>query len=666
KMSDLGFEDIELVTNERPIHVLAISARTNAALLQLVQSYRDWLDSAIEAELPDICFSASVGRSHFNYRLALAAADLPQLRQQLEHYLNGDSSTISPRPTQTHNKIAFLFAGQGSQYPDMGRELYDTEPLFRQAIARCAEVLAVEGINLLDVLYGDKADGINNSKFNVQNPSHSPIHSTAFAQPALFAVEYALAQLWLAWGIEPDGVMGHSLGEYVAACIAGVFSLEDGLRLVAARGRLMQALPAGGGMVAVMAPVDRLSAMLPSGVAVAAVNGSAATVISGELSALDSVTATLTEQGIKTKPLQVSHAFHSTLMTPMLAAFREIAKMVSYAPPQLELVSNLTGQVVDVANADYWVNHVCQPVQFAAGMKTLAAEGYNTFIEMGPKPVLSAMGQACLPDLEALWLPSLRPAADWQTLLTSLGELYVAGATIDWAGFDRSHPRRIVALPNYPFQRQRYWVDIPHAPTPPLTHSPNTHPLLGSPLPLAGEAVRYFQAQLSHGSPTYLSDHRVFGAVVVPAAGYLESAIAAARSSMSKPLVLCNISLLKALILTESESVLVQTVITHLAEEVSTFEIFSQTDPSASTWQCHAKGRIEPGVIKLPAISLVAKQKELSTEIAPATFYDSYQQRGISYGPEFRILKKIRCGLGEALAQIHLTDQQLAALKHYH
>ncbi|MEM9768798.1 MAG: type I polyketide synthase, partial [Cyanobacteria bacterium P01_D01_bin.71] len=547
KVANLDAEEAELATHQRPLHVLALSARSDAALRQLVERYRDWLEASSEGKLAEICFSASVGRSHFNRRLALITADRPQLRQQLEAYLNGDffPEIISHLPTPPHHKIAFLFTGQGSQYPGMGRELYDTEPVFRQALDQCAEILAEEGVDLLEGLYGGKGignreQGIGNREQGTgENPAtispsphlptsesiQPPIHSTALAQPALFAVEYALAQLWFSWGIEPDGVMGHSIGEYVAACLAGVFSLEAGLRLVAARGRLMQALPAGGGMVAVLAAPEQLSPRLPEGVAIAAINGPAATVLSGELAVLESVVEKLTQLGIKTKFLEVSHAFHSALMEPMLAEFRQVANTVNFDPPQIELISNVTGKptTTAVATPDYWVSHVRQAVQFAAGMQTLATENYDTFIEIGPKPLLSAMGEACLPTIEALWLPSLRPEANWQTLLTSLGQLYVSGAAIDWAGFDRSHSRHMVRLPNYPFQRQRYWVDALPAPLHCRTVAPS-HPLLGAALPLAGETVRYFQAQLHQNSPAYLQDHQVFGAVVMPAAGYLASA----------------------------------------------------------------------------------------------------------------------------------------------
>ncbi|MDB9527376.1 SDR family NAD(P)-dependent oxidoreductase [Oscillatoria sp. CS-180] len=671
KLPDLTFRAAELRDSQRPLHLLALSARSDEALRQLVQRYRDWLNSGVEAELPNIAFSANVGRSHFNHRCALIAADLPHLRQQLDNLLDTPPAPTSLTQGALHHKIAFLFTGQGSQYPNMGRELYDTEPVFQQALDRCADLLTAEGIDLLDALYGSETQ--NSDSPNPQPPT--PLHQTAYTQPALFALEYALAQLWLAWGIEPDGVMGHSLGEYVAACLAGVFSLEDGLRLVATRGRLMQALPVGGGMVAVKAARDRLSPILPPDISIAAINGPEATVISGEQSALASVTATLTEQGIKTQPLPVSHAFHSALMEPMMADFKEVASTVSYRPPQLELVSNITGQITstEIASADYWVQHVRQSVQFAAGMETLAAEDYNTFIEIGPKPVLSVMGQACLPEVDTLWLPSLRPDADWQTLLTSLGKLYMLGATIDWAGFDRAYPRRIVQVPNYPFQRQRYWVetDLPgkasglaSLPEPSLT-SPS-HPLLGSPLPLAGETVRYFQSQVSQDTPVYLKEHQIFGAVVMPAAGYLEIAIAAAHSLPYPSLTLCDVSFPKALVLSKLETVLIQTVLTPRSTEQFKFEIFSQTASSASTWQCNATGEIESTSPVLTAFSITAKQEELTNEISLDVFYSLYQAWGICYGPEFRVLQRIWRRPGEALAQVCLSNRQQADSEHYH
>ena len=693
----------DLVWRDRPLHLLTLSARNETALRQLVQRYQDELDGYNQATLPDICFSANVGRSHFNHRLALVAADFPQLRQQLAAFLDRSLSpeVAAHSRAQARRKIAFLFTGQGSQYLNMGRALYKHEPVFRREIDRCAGILAGEGIALLEVLYGEtenREQGIGNRSDGVMElgsdgvtplphypitplpipPSPHRLNQTIHVQPTLFALEYALAQLWLSWGIEPDGVMGHSIGEYVAACVAGVFSLEDGLRLVAARGRLMQALPSGGGMVAVMASAEQVAALLPEGISIAAVNGPEATVISGDLIGLADEVAVLEAEGFKCQALQVSHAFHSTLMEPMLAEFRAVAKTVGYVQPQIELISNVTGQLTDIANADYWVNHVRQPVQFAAGMNTLAAQSYDTFIEIGPKPVLLGMGRACLPEMEALWLPSLRPNADWQTLLSSLGQLYASGATVDWAGFDRSHPRQMVRLPNYPFQRQRYWIeDKPRNASSllsPRSEAALDHPLLGRPLSLAENQVRYFEVQLQQNAPVYLRDHQVFGAVVFPAAGYLEMAIAAARSFLPKRPVLQDVALLKSLLLPkskhftapEAEAVPVQTVLTRLSSDDYAFEIFSQAKAVDSCWQCHVKGRIGAETDSPSQIDLGAKQEELAGEMLADTFYESYRQRGIDYGPEFRVVEQIWRGTGEALGHIRLSSAQLTELKNYH
>ena len=475
KAEDRGLEN-------RSYHLLTLSAKNSGALEELAQKYVDWLP-AVKADLADICWSGHVLRSHFSHRLAIVAASRADAEAQLREIASNPSTQL-PAPIPKHRKIAFLFTGQGCQYPNMGRNLYEHEPVFRRTLDRCAEILAAEGIALLEVLYGEtgvssqqsarKAEGIQNLKFRIQNSFPSPytLHDTIYTQPTLFALEYALAQLWLSWGIKPDGVMGHSIGEYVAACIAGVFSLEDGLRLVAARGRLMQALPEGGGMVAVMASVEQVTALLSEGVSIAAVNGPEATVISGDSSGLEEVVAVLERRGIKHKTLQVSHAFHSNMMEPILAEFKAIADTVSYAQPQLELIANINGQAMNIADADYWVNHIRQPVQFAAGMNTLATKGYDTFIEVGPKPVLLAMAGGYLSESDALRLPSLRPDTGWLTLLSSLGKLYVAGVDIDWDALDHSYFRKRVSLPTYPFQRQRYWVDIDKS----VTISPSPHP----------------------------------------------------------------------------------------------------------------------------------------------------------------------------------------------
>lgn len=449
---------------DRPLHVFCLSARSQPALQTYAQTMATALSQMPEANLGDICHTVNAGRTAFDHRLALLAPDLPTLITALQQ------PSSPPAPTHLHTGVVFLFTGQGSQYVGMGRQLYDTQPVFKATIDRCDELLQPYlDRSLQSLLFG--LDHLSPDDFGEDSPT-APLHQTGYTQPALFAFEYALAQLWLSWGICPAAVMGHSVGEYVAACVAGVFSLEDGLRLMALRGRLMQTLPANGGMVAVFADADTVAAVLPSTVSLATLNGPDNTVIAGPLADLEAVVDDLHSQGIRTKPLQVSHAFHSALMDPILNVFEQSAQGISFHAPTIPLVSNLTGEFVGPdlpMDARYWRRHARQPVRFADAIATLHQAGHTLFLEVGPHPVLSAMGKRCVAHSDHTWLPSLRRGqADWHTLLTSLGHLYQRGLTIDWANFDRPYQRQWLTLPTYPFQRQRHWIDLalPDRPAP--------------------------------------------------------------------------------------------------------------------------------------------------------------------------------------------------------
>jgi acyl transferase domain-containing protein len=325
--------------------LLTLSAKSDRALQELAQRYEDFLASHPKLSLADICFTANIGRSHFDYRLAIVSKSATQLQEQLKAFIAQTETSGLAKGQVLGNKqrqMAFLFTGQGSQYVGMGRQLYETQPIFRQVLDKCAEILRPYlEIPLLDILYPSQE--AENPQSKIEN-LQLKIDDTAYTQPALFALEYALFQLWKSWGVEPAVVMGHSVGEYVAACVAGVFSLEAGLKLIAARGRLMQALPQNGEMVAVLAePAQVAVALAPYAqqVAIAAVNGPKSLVLSGEKQAVRAVCATLVAQGVKTKALQVSHAFHSPLMIPMLAEFEKVASEVSYSTPKIKLISNL-------------------------------------------------------------------------------------------------------------------------------------------------------------------------------------------------------------------------------------------------------------------------------------------------------------------------------------
>jgi len=446
----------------RPLHLLTLSAKSEPALRDLAVSYREFLAAHPSVDLADVCFTANRGRSHFDHRLAVVAESPAQMQERLQGFVqqtlpNGwVSGTLSSRKRP---KVAFLFTGQGSQYIEMGRQLYETQPIFRAAMERCDRLLRDDLPQpLLSVLYPEPGQPTETSAL---------LNTTAYTQPALFALEYSLAQLWKSWGIEPSLLLGHSVGEYAAACIAGVFSLEDGLKLIAARARLMQALPMNGAMVAVFASPQQVQGAIQDWkeqVAIAAINGPQSVVISGEKGAIAAIVDALRQSGIKTRPLQVSHAFHSPLMEPMLAEFEQIASKVRYAAPQIKLISNLTGELATdaIATPDYWCRHIRQPVQFAPSMEVLRQQNCSLLVEIGPKPVLLGMGRYCWGEGEGVWLPSLHPKqSNWQTLLQSLATLYSHGVPVDWASFEQEYGRHRLSLPTYAFQRQRYWADIP-------------------------------------------------------------------------------------------------------------------------------------------------------------------------------------------------------------
>nr|CAD19092.1 StiH protein [Stigmatella aurantiaca Sg a15] len=444
---------------ERPCHLLGLSAKGDEALKALAVRYERLLAEQPELSLPDLCHGANTGRTHFSHRLAVVAESQAQLREQLAAFIGGQKGqglVARSVPSGREPELVFLFTGQGSQYAGMGRQLYETQPVFRQTLDQCDALLQPHlGRSLLSVLYPEPG-------------SRTPLDETAFTQPALFAIEYALAMLWQSWGIQPTAVMGHSVGEYVAACVAGVFSLEDGLRLIAERGRLMQALPPDGDMAAVFAEEARVvEAIAPfsSQLSIAAVNGPTETVISGEKGALAAVLERLSAQGIQARRLNVSHAFHSPLMQPIVDTFAGVVASVTFHPPQFELISNVTGRPADpqlLSSSEYWCRHLLAPVRFWDSLQSLHQRGSRLFLEIGPGATLASMGRRGFSqDGSCLWLSSLqKDRGDWTHLLRALGELYASGLKVDWQAFDQGYTRHHVTLPTYPFQRERHWFKL--------------------------------------------------------------------------------------------------------------------------------------------------------------------------------------------------------------
>ena len=439
---------------ERAWHVLTLSAKSEPALGELARRYGGL--PLADPLLADVCYSANTGRAHLPYRAAIAADSPDALRQGLRALAAGANRPGLHRGRAPHRapKVAFLFTGQGSQYAGMGRRLYDTQPVFRTVLERCEPVLReAAGFSLLALLFGD-APGLS---------------ETRYAQPALFALQAALLALWRSWGVVPGAVLGHSAGEYAAAHAAGMLGLEDGLRLLAARGRLMQEAPGPGAMAMVFADEARVRRALEpyaGRVAIAAVNGPGQIVISGAAGGVRDAVSRLETAGVSVHHLQTPHGFHSPLMAPLAGPFAEALADVELRPAVLPLAANLSGELVasgERLDAGYWLRHLCEPVQFAAGIHRLVAEGHDLFVELGPTATLCALGRRCVgKDAAVTWLPSLLEGRDAeQTMLDSLAALDVRGAPVDWYAFDAQLARRRLDLPTYPFQRESYWFDVP-------------------------------------------------------------------------------------------------------------------------------------------------------------------------------------------------------------
>ena len=550
----------------------------------------------------------------------------------------------------------------------MARELYRCSPVFKAALDRCARQVDQDLPRpLLEVMFGEAET----------SPS---IDDTGYTQVALFALEHALAQLWQSWGIKPLVVMGHSVGEYAAACLAGVVEPEAAVQLVAMRGRLMQGLPAGGAMAALQAPADEVRLHLvdgAGGVGIAAINGSEQTVISGATHAVDAVCAKLAAQGVRCQRLPVSHAFHSHLMEPMLDAFEQEVARTQLAAPRLRLISNLTGAVADadlLVDPTYWRRHVRETVRFKDGLATLAALRPECIVEIGPHPTL--LGLASESPVQATHLiPSLRKGrSDREQLLDSLASLYLAGADPDWRAVFPAADRMLVDLPTYPFQREHYWFQAqPQPAARPIPTRSGSHPLLGTKRPSAGTET-IFESRIGADSPAFLRQHRVQGHAVMPATAYLDALLAAARDLFGGTTAhVEQVTIKEAMLLRDGGAArLMQVVCTPPEDDASDACVASLADDvDGEDWTRHVSAVLRSG--RMPAAgapstgaaSLQDARAACSQALSPDAHYAAFEKLGLDFGNDFRSIRLLRGGPGQALGEVQLSPELREAAASY-
>ncbi|OKI02215.1 polyketide synthase [Streptomyces sp. CB02923] len=600
-----------------------LSAKTEEALAAQLQQI-----SALTDPSPlDLGFSLATTRAHLEHRAVLLS--------------EGGETVEAARGVAEPSaaKLAVLFSGQGAQRVGMGRELYGRFPVFAAALD---EVLGHFDDGLREVMFGD-AEGLD---------------ETGFTQPALFAIEVALFRLTESWGIRPDFVAGHSIGEIAAAHVAGVFSLADACALVSARARLMQALPAGGAMVAVQAAESEVAPRLVEGVSIAAVNGPEAVVIAGDETEVLRIAEELAAEGRKTQRLSVSHAFHSPLMEPMLEDFRRVAEGLSYEAPQIPLVSNVTGEQAAedlVCSAEYWVRHVRETVRFADGVRAMVAEDVDVFLELGPDGVLTAMAQHSLDGADGrLAVSALRKDRPEETaLLTALARLHVAGAEVDWsAWFDGTGAQR-VDLPTYPFQHERYWPR-PAALSGDVTGAgllPAEHPLLGATLTLADDGGVVLTGRLSLQAYPWLTDHVMGGSVLFPAAGFLELAMRAGDQVGCERVE--DFVLMTPLVLAEERATQVQ-VLAAAADDAGARKVSVYSRPDGALdqpWTQHAGGTLAAG----ERIGDFGSAVWPPQDAVAADLEDFYE--GTGYGPAFQGLRAVWQYEDGAYVEVALPEQ---------
>ena len=632
-------------TAKRSAFVLPLSARSEAALPDLARSYLDALrEGELKCEaLRDICFSASVKRSHHDFRLALVAHDHAELVDQLEGYLCGEQriNCSSGRASNMPHGPVFVCSGMGQQWWAMGRELLSEEPVFRDAIEEVSELFAsLADWSLLEKLTADERD--------------SELQGTRYGQPAIFALQVGLAALWRSWGVEPAAVLGHSAGEMAAAYISGALSLEDAVRVVFHRSRLQHRVAGQGAMLAVGLSSDealRLVERHPRAISIAAINGARSVTLSGDAAALAEIDKALNGEDVFSRLLQVDVPYHSPKMEPLERELLDCLHDIRPRSASTRFFSTVTGTALDGSELDarYWYRNVREPVLFSDTLGGVIDSGHRVFVELGAHPVLRRDIAACLNGkaTQGITLGSLRRAdRERAALLGSLGALYSAGAEIDWS---KLYPAcsNAIKLPRYPFQSERFWHESEQNRR--IRVSRPTHPLLGIPL----EAPKpTWEADLGSVDLGYLADHQIGDSIVFPGAGYVEMALAAAKEIFGPvPCVVEEIEFQKFLLL---DQVVSPTVRLEFDPASNEFAVYARNS-SDGTWDMHARGRVRQfAELTYSEVDLAQIRNRCPASFDREECYRRFADSGYRYGPTFQGMERLWLGEREMLAEIHV------------
>ena len=638
--------------------ILNLSAQDSNGLNDLATRYLEVLNAS-EISLKDLCYSATLGRHHWPYRLSVICKDQNDLITGLKSYLTG---SINPNVQSGHvatqrPKVAFLFTGQGSQYAAMGAHLYATEIVFKNAFDQCDAIIqSLTQRSLKSIIFQERSESI---------------HETGTTQPALFSIAYALCELWSAWGIKPHTVMGHSVGEYAAACSAGIFSLEDGLRLITKRAKLMQSLPAGGGMAAIFCSRETIIPFLktyPRRVEVAAFNSPKQILVSGDKDAILSLCSELSAAKIDSHVLTVSHAFHSYLMDDILSEFKQEAESVQYNKPQRSIVLNLSGEEANDTplTSQYWVDHIRRPVEFSTGMQTIEEKSIDAYIEIGPEPILLGLAKHNT-ERTPVWLASLKKSVpDQLQMYRALGHLYILGADVQWKSVFANKRAKWTAIPNYPFQRKKHWQaitqkkneqkDLNAGATGPFALRYTASPLLSWDI---------VSASLNTQRLPLLDEHQVLGKTIFAAASYVSLLIESARLFSSTvaqsvaSLTIRHVVFELPLVIPELQSKNVQLAFEKLDPLTKKFKLISPHAIDPSSYSTHASGVIEVNPHSHASKSTFSRQAfeklwaMLSTSILKKQIYQQLANSQVRLGPSYQWLSEIR--LDERIALASLT-----------